>query len=99
MDPLGEHDDVMVQLPPVATALPKTVEPSNNCTVKPASVVPEKAGVVIRVMLSVLDAPLSLAAVRSGVETAGGVVSIVTDNPAELPLVLPAGSVARAAML
>ena len=56
----------MVQLPPVATAVPSTVVPSTNCTVKPASAVPVKTGVVTRVILSEVETPLSLAAVKSG---------------------------------
>src|SRR5689334_14888878 len=41
-------------------------------TVLPASTVPVKVGVVMLVVLSVLDEPLSLAAVRSGVDGAVG---------------------------
>ncbi len=47
-------------------------------TVLLASVVPVKLGVVSLVMLSVLEVPVSLPAVRSGVPgAAGAVVSIV----------------------
>ena len=91
-------DDVIVQFPPVAVPLPSTVEPSSNCTVRPASAVPLNTGVVMRVMSSLFDEPLSLAAARSGVEMAGGVVSIVTESAAEFALALPAESEARASL-
>jgi ABC-type cobalamin transport system ATPase subunit len=91
--------DVIVQTPPVATALPNTVAPSSNWTVNPAWAVPVNVGVVSLVRSSEFDAPLSLAAVRSGVERAGGVVSMVTASAVELALVLPAASIVRAAIL
>jgi hypothetical protein len=93
--------DVIVQLPdPSAVVLPISVEPArNNCTVAPASAVPLNVGVVLFVMLSVLDVPESLAAVRSGVPgAAGAVVSIVIDKPEEATEVFPATSVAVAVM-
>ena len=58
----------IVQLPPLATAVPTTVAPSKSVTVVPLSAVPVKVGAVTLVMLSVFDMPLSLAAVRSGTD-------------------------------
>ena len=89
----------MVQTPPVAVAAPKTVDPSKSVTVAPASPVPANVGVTMLVLLSVLEAPVSLAGVRSGFETNGGVVSIVTTSAAEIALTFPAASVARAVMV
>lgn len=67
------------------------VAPSNTCTMLPASAVPEKVGVETLVMLSVLDVPLSEAAVRSGVVGAfGATVSIVTDSDPDVVLARPA---------
>jgi hypothetical protein len=96
--PLDNVEEVIVQFPsPSATADPTCVAPSNNFTVLPASAVPLKVGVVLLVMLSLLDEPLSLAAVRSGVDVAeGAVVSIVIDKPADATDVFPAASVAVA---
>ena len=45
---------------------------------------PVKTGVVMLVMLSVLELPSSLESVKSGAETAGAVVSIVTDSALEV---------------
>ena len=58
---------------PVAEAvlLPSSVLPSNNSTSEPASAVPLKLSTVLLVTLSELEMPLSLAAARSGNETAG----------------------------
>ena len=64
--PFARVEAAMVHVPPVATPVPITVVPSNKVTVLPASAVPVKVGVVTLVMLSVLDMPLSDAAVRSG---------------------------------
>lgn len=74
--PLLKADDVMLQLPPVAVAVPRTVVPSVSykVTVLPASAVPVKVGVVLLVMLSVLDDPVSEALVMSGVLGAEGAV-------------------------
>ena len=96
--PRPNVDDVIDQLPlPFAVPLPITVAPSSRVTVAFASAVPTKTGVVTLVTLSVFDAPLSEAAVRSGVlGAAGAVVSIVTDNAAEATLTLPARLVAFA---
>lgn len=50
-------------------------------TVAPLSAVPEKLGVVLLVMLSVAEVPVSVAASRSGIDgAAGAVVSIMTDK-------------------
>ena len=68
----------------LAVAVPNTVLPSSNCTVAPASAVPLNTGVVMLVTLSVLELPLSLAAVRSGTETFGAEVSIVTTSVADV---------------
>src|SRR5690242_9647653 len=45
---------VMLHFPPVATAVPIAVVPSNNVTVLLASAVPVNVGVVMLVMLSML---------------------------------------------
>src|SRR5439155_1255560 len=92
----------MVQLPlPSAVPVPIRMEPPRNtCTVLLASAVPVKVGVVTLVMLSVLELPLSLAAVRSGAEgAAGALVSIVMLRAPEAPDTLPAASVALAVIL
>src|SRR5437588_124636 len=92
---------VMVQLPlPSAAAVPRRVLPVKSLTVLPASAVPVKVGGVLLGRLSVVELPLSLAAVRSGVEGAvGAPVSIVTLRALEAVPVLPARSVALAVML
>ena len=83
--PLVSTLEVIDQLPaPSAVVVPSSVLPSNNSTVAPASAVPVNTGVVMLVMLSVLDDPLSLAAARSGAEIDGPAVSIVTTNAAEV---------------
>src|SRR5439155_5587247 len=92
----------MLQFPlPSAVSVPIRVPPPRNiCTVLLASAVPVKVGVVTLVMLSVLDVPLSLAAVMSGAEgAAGALVSIVMLRAPEAPDTLPAVSVAVAVML
>ena len=71
---------VIDQLPPLAVVLPSTVLPSKSVTLAPASAVPLKVSVVNLVMLSLLDEPLSLAAARSGTDTADPLVSMVTDQ-------------------
>lgn len=74
--PAVKADEVMLQLPSVAVAVPSTTVPpvSYNVTVDPASAVPVKVGVVLLVMLSTDDVPLSEPAVISGVEGAAGAV-------------------------
>ncbi|MNY48235.1 hypothetical protein D3C86_1835550 [compost metagenome] len=65
---------VIDQFPPVAMPVPRTVVPSVSyrVTVEPASAVPVNTGVVILVMLSELDIPLSLAAANTGADGAFG---------------------------
>ena len=65
-------------------------------TVAPTSAVPVKTGVATLVMLSVLDEPVSDTVARSGALGAATVVSIVTANPVEAALALPAVSVCLA---
>ena len=67
-----------------------------NATVLPISAVPLIVGVVSLVLSSVEELPLSLTASRSGVDTAGAEVSIVTANADDAALMLPAASVAVA---
>ena len=87
-------------MPPVAIPDPTATPSLKIVTVSPASAVPVNVGVMIFVMSSVLDTPLSDAAVRSGADGVVGVtVSIVTDKPAEAAPTLPATSVALAVML
>ena len=72
-----------------AVPVPARFPLASNSIVTPAVAVPVKVGVVMLVMLSVLDAPSSDAAVRSGVDAAaGGVVSMVTDKPGDFGLTL-----------
>ncbi|MNQ95937.1 hypothetical protein D3C85_1115210 [compost metagenome] len=65
---------VMDQFPPVAMPVPITVVPSVSyrVTVEPGSAVPVNTGVVILVILSELDTPLSLAAANTGADGAFG---------------------------
>ena len=87
-------------MPPVATPDPTATPSLKIVTVMPACAVPLNVGVVTLVMLSVLDAPLSEAAIRSGADGAlGGVVSIVIDNAVDARLTFPAASVAFTVML
>jgi hypothetical protein len=81
---------VIDQLPPVAVAVPSTVVPSvsYSVTADPASAVPVIVGVVLLVMPSVLELPLSSAVARPVVPgVAGAVLSTVTLSPAEAALV------------
>ena len=78
--PSDNVDELIDQLPPVAVAVPNAVVPSvsYSVTVLPLSAVPVNVGVVLLVMLSVFDMPLSVPLERSGVEGAlGAVVSSV----------------------
>src|SRR4029077_18043097 len=60
---------------------------------------PVKVGAIMLVMLSMVDVPLSDTAARSGVPgAAGAVASIVTVRATEAALMLPARSVALAAI-
>ena len=69
-------------------------------TVLSASAVPVKMGVVMLVTLSIVEAPVSLASARSGVDGAAGAeASIVTVRAEEASETLPAASVAVAVML
>ena len=77
-------DEVMLQLPePSAVAVPSNVVPlvSYSFTVLLASAVPVKTGVVLLVMLSVLDAPVSVTLVMSGALGANGGVVSPTGSP------------------
>ncbi len=62
-------------MPAVATTLPTWVDPSSSLTVDPISAVPVYVAVVSLVIPSVVEMPVSLAAVRKGGE-AGAVVSL-----------------------
>ena len=86
---------------PSAVAVPKeVVPPRKTSTVLPASAVPVNVGVVLLVMLSVVELPLSVAAVKSGVDVAlGAAVSMVMLKAPEAEPVFPAASVALAVML
>ena len=91
---------VKLQFPlPFATVVPSDIEPSNNSTVLPASAVPLNVGVLSLVMLSVFEAPVSLAGSKSGVDGAGVAVSIVTIKAPDAVEVFPASSVAVALLL
>jgi hypothetical protein len=97
-----ELEGVKLQFPdPSAVAVPKTVDPSNTCTVLLGAAVPVKVGVLSLVRLSVLDAPVSVAAVMSGVDgiEVGAVVSMVMLRGAEAGLTFPAPSVAVAVIV
>ena len=64
--------EVMVQFPnPSAFAEPMEVAPSNSVMSTPGSLVPLNVGVVVFVMLSLFEVPVSLASAKSGVEGAG----------------------------
>src|SRR6266403_1856706 len=70
---------VIVAMPPLATALPICVLPSKRVTVLPDIAETVNVGVVMLVMLSELEVPVSLAACRSGVPgAAGGTLSKLT---------------------
>src|SRR5437762_7116002 len=87
---------VIVALPLIATALPTGVPLSRIVTVLPVVAETVNVGVLMRVMLSEVEDPVSLAAVRLGVPgTPGAVLSTVKVAPlvgAEV-IRLPAGSV------
>src|SRR2546421_481562 len=80
--PCVRVDVVTDQLPePSAAPVPTGLLSLNSLTVLLASAVPLKVGVVALVILSVLEVPVSEAAIRSGVDGAlGAVVSIVTER-------------------
>ena len=87
---------------PTVSVWPKITLPCTRCTATSFGRVPTNVGVLSRVTLSVLETPVSLAAVRSGatVGAGGATVSIVTLSaglkPGETLLVLGAsGGVAE----
>src|SRR2546423_1846977 len=88
--PLGNGRLVIVRAPwALDVAVPNTVLFTIRSMVVFAGPVPVNVGVLSVVLLSVLDAPVSEAAVRSGTPgTGGGVVSIVTDSAADCWLVV-----------
>ena len=98
--PSARVEAAMVQFPvAVGDAGADRGRAVEQVTVLPASAVPVKVGVVMLVMLSVLDTPLSDAAARSGVDgAAGAMVSKVTAWLARGPR-LPARSTTCAWML
>ena len=83
---------------PSAVAVPTAPSTSEvTAIVLPASAVPETVSAVLLVMSSSEALPVSLAASRSGVPGAAGlVVSMVTARAVEAALVLPATSIAAA---
>src|SRR5258705_502518 len=99
--PLASAVLVIDQLPEAsAIAVPSTVVPlvSNSVIVAPTSApLPVNTGVVLLVMLSVFDDPVSVAAVMSGAEGAAAEVSSVKLSAA-VP-VLPNASVSLATMV
>ena len=63
-------------MPPVATPEPTATPSLKTVTVLPTSAVPLNVGVVALVILSVVELPVSEAAIRSGVDgTLGAIVS------------------------
>ena len=73
----------------MATPEPTATPSLKMMTVAPSAAVPVNSGMVALVRLSVLEAPVSDAGARSGVEgAAGGVVSIVTVSAADAALTL-----------
>ena len=72
---------------------PASTPSTNRLTVSPGVPVPLKVGVLIAVMLSVLDEPVSEAAARSGVPAcAGGWVIMLTLKAGEAALKVPFAS-------
>jgi hypothetical protein len=86
---------VIVTVPPTHTELPTAVPSTTSVTLLPVVQAIVKAGFRTEVMLSVIEAPESVAAVMSGaiVGVAGAMVSIVTVSAGDGAEVLPAGSV------
>src|ERR1700735_3088137 len=83
--PLARVFDVIDQAPAaLALSVPTSVAPSKRSTVALASALPENVGAVTLVTLSVLERPLSEAAVRSGALGAGGTgaPSVIARPPA-----------------
>ena len=88
---------VKLQVPELLVVVePREVEPAKSSTELPAFAVPVKLGVESLVRLSELELPLSEAALRSGVEGAGGAVSSrsVMARDTDCSDVFPASSVA-----
>ena len=84
----------------LAVVVPIEVDPANSSTLLFASAVPVNIGVVSLVRLSLLELPLSVAALRSGADgAAGGAVSILMLSALDAEDVFPALSVAFAVML
>jgi hypothetical protein len=89
-----------VALPLLATALPTRLLLSKMVTMRPEVAETVNVGVLMLVMLSELETPVSLAVVRLGVPGAEGTaVSIVMLKADEAAETLPARSVALAVML
>ena len=102
--PAASAELVMLHAPaPLATAVPSTVVPlvSNSVTVAPASApVPVNVGVVLLVMSSVAEIPLSDAAARSGaLGAAAAVVSITIALFAPSEPAAPGAAIVRIALL
>ena len=92
----------MFQFPPlVAVVVPSEASPSNNSTVLFFSAVPlNPSAVVLLVMLSLLETPVSSPVLRSGVEgAAGGVWSIVIVTVVPEPVFGPLPLVTLAVMV
>jgi len=87
-------EEVIVTVPPEQVPEPTDVTLSYKVTVSVPEHVSVKAGVVLDVMLSVFDEPVSVPAVMSGVPGAASAVeSMVTESDGEAVEVFPAGSV------
>ena len=85
---------------PSAVVVPIDVEPVKSSTLLFASAVPVNVGVLSLLRLSLLELPLSDAALKSGLDgAAGGVASMVRLSAGDAEDVLPAASVAFAVML
>ena len=63
---------------PSAVSVPTRTAPANRSTVEFAGAVPVNDGVVSDVMLSVLEGPVSLPAMRSGAEGAAGTLVLIS---------------------
>ena len=88
--------EVICHAPADAVLVPIVAAPSSNVMVAQISPEPLNRGVVIFVILSVLDDPLSSVARRSGTDgVAGATVSIVTESAPESADTFPATSVAQ----
>ena len=82
-----------------AVVVPNELDPANSSIVLSASAVPVKVGVVMLVMLSLLERPVSDDASRSGFDgVAGAAVSMVIVRPSDALETFPAASAAVAVM-